>query len=314
MENEDNSVMAPIKGMITVSMEMNNSVYPDDVVMLLMAFFIACLNLNYIKLSDLEIYVNRMTSTVHNIVFVDSKFLEVAAKNKDVFFEYECDKYLILNDTLFLDLDMTSSDEKYNEYIINIFKAFSHVVLNISDRHPALGNAVTEMIAEKVNTMHRKNRSFIRPETVQEDINNTTLTLRVGYIRYTLIIQLLKQIFTCFEIDECSFFRDLFKNGYEKELNKLKQNYCVCSLKEAHIELDEILTKLDKIYSNYIVRTVKGQSIVDEISYINQFQEEMSMFFDRPDERSRYFAVLLTSDEQRRAFMKRIQKNKHNNE
>ena len=280
MENESKEVKIPIKLIVEQAMMSNGAKYEEDEFNLLRKYFIACLNLGFLKPEDLVTMVNKFASRI--------KFIALNYNNIN-----KMDYYMINNGVLYISGAL--KDNNYAFYEINFYKAVSETIFMANDKHIGFSNAITNMTAEKIYNMDTNESRIILPKTTEDMQGNDKIKLRAGYENYNLIISLLKQLFISKGINENKVIHNMYFDGYDKVLNEI--------LHESNDLL--LLDVLDKITIMYINRKVHKNVNPSEKMLTDKYQIIINETFTKMDQNYLAFCALITTDELREKCMKK---------
>ena len=237
--------------------------YEEDEFNLLRKYFIACLNLGYLKPSDLVLMVNKFVSKI--------KFIVLNYNNIN-----KMDYYMINGSVLYISGSL--KDNNFPFYQITFYKAVTEVIFNANDNHIAFSNAICEITAEKIYNMDVNSSRIIMPNKTEEQIGKDKIKISAGYTNYNLIISLLKQLFISKDINENILIRNMFFNSYDEVLNS--------NFKGENDEL--LLNVLDKICIMYIKRKVLKEEDPNEKNLLDKYQIIVNDMFKTIDQN--YFA------------------------
>lgn len=278
MQNEMKNINIPIKSIVEQSTLRNNCKYSFDDTVILRRYFIACLNLGFLKPEDLVLMVDKFCSKIKFIVLNYNN-----VKNMDY--------YVIEDQILYISGSLKDNNEKFFE--INFFKAITEVIFNVNNTHIGFLNAITNMTSEKIYNFDVNESRIVIPTLTYDVQSNVKIKLRAGYFNYNLIISLVKQLFISMNLNENIVIREMFFEGYEKVLNKYLND------KNSILLLDV----LDNIYNMYVLRKVKGISNSNEKILTDKFQILINESFIELDQRYFAFLALVTTDELREKFL-----------
>ena len=283
MNEESKDIKIPIKAIVEQAMQQNGARYEEDEFNLLRKYFIACLNLGYLEPKDLVAMVNKFASVIKLIV------LNYNNVNK-------MDYYMINGNVLYISGALKDTNDTF--YEINFYKAVSEVVLKANDKHVGISSAICEMLAEKIHNMDTNGSRIILPRTVEEQIGNDKIELRVGYMNYNLVISLAKQLFISMNLNENKIINRMFFEGFDSVLNDTFND-------KNSILLLEVL---DKISIMYINRKVNGIFNQNEKSLMDKYQIIINDSFTKLDQNYFAFCALITTDELRKKCMEKLNK------
>lgn len=280
VENESKEVKIPIKLIVEQAMMSNGAKYEEDEFNLLRKYFIACLNLGFLKPEDLVTMVNKFASRI--------KLIALNYNNIN-----KMDYYMINNGVLYISGAL--KDNNYAFYEINFYKAVSETIFMANDKHIGFSNAICNMTAEKIYNMDTNESRIILPKTTEDMQGNEKIKLRAGYENYNLIISLLKQLFISKGINENKVIHNMYFDGYDKVLNEI--------LHESNDLL--LLDVLDKITIMYINRKVHKNANPSEKMLTDKYQIIINETFTKMDQNYLAFCALITTDELREKCMKK---------
>ena len=281
MNNEENrNVQVPIKDIVNDAMINNGAKYEEDEFNLLRKYFIACLNLGFLKPEDLVTMVNKFASRI--------KLIALNYNNIN-----KMDYYMINNGVLYISGAL--KDNNYAFYEINFYKAVSETIFMANDKHIGFSNAITNMAAEKIYNMDTNESRIILPKTIEEMQGTEKIKIRAGYENYNLVISLLKQLFISKDINENKVIHNMYFDGYDKVLNEI--------LHESNDLL--LLDVLDKITIMYINRKVHKNINPSEKMLTDKYQIIINETFTKMDQNYLAFCALITTDELREKCMKK---------
>lgn len=289
MNQETKDIKIPIKSIVEDAVLKNGAKYEEDEFNLLRKYFIACLNLGYLKPSDLVLMVNKFVSKI--------KFIVLNYNNIN-----KMDYYMINGSVLYISGSL--KDNNFPFYQITFYKAVTEVIFNANDNHIAFSNAICEITAEKIYNMDVNSSRIIMPNKTEEQIGKDKIKISAGYTNYNLIISLLKQLFISKDINENILIRNMFFNSYEEVLNS--------NFKGKNDEL--LLNVLDKICIMYIKRKVLKEEDPNEKNLLDKYQIIVNDMFKTIDQNYFAFLALVTSDELRQKCMLKLEKTGDNNE
>lgn len=283
MNEESRDIKIPIKAIVEQAMNQNGARYEEDEFNLLRKYFIACLNLGYLKPNDLVPMVNKFAQVIKLIV------LNYNNVNK-------MDYYMINGSVLYISGALKNSNDMF--YQINFYKAISEVILKVNDKHVGISSAICEIIAEKIYNMDTNGSRIIMPNTVLEQLGDEKIQIRAGYMNYNLIISLLKQLFISKNINENKVINRMFFETFEAVINDL--------FNDNNDKL--LLDVLDKICIMYINRKVAGVFNPSEKELLNKYQIIINESFNKLDQNYFAFCALITTDELRKKCMSKFNK------
>ncbi len=283
MNEESRDIKIPIKAIVEQAMNQNGARYEEDEFNLLRKYFIACLNLGYLKPNDLVPMVNKFAQVIKLIV------LNYNNVNK-------MDYYMINGSVLYISGALKNSNDMF--YQINFYKAISEVILKVNDKHVGISSAICEIIAEKIYNMDTNGSRIIMPNTVSEQLGDEKIQIRAGYMNYNLIISLLKQLFISKNINENKVINRMFFETFEAVINDL--------FNDNNDKL--LLDVLDKICIMYINRKVAGVFNPTEKELLNKYQIIINESFNKLDQNYFAFCALITTDELRKKCMSKFNK------
>lgn len=281
MENESRDVKIPIKAIVEQAMQRNGAKYEEDEFNLLRKYFIACLNLGFLKPNDLVNMVNKFAYKIKIIV------LNYNNINK-------MDYYLINNGVLYISGYIKENNPAF--YEINFYKAVTEVIFNSNDKHIGFNNAMCNMAAEKIYNMDVNDSRIVMPKTEEELFGTEKLKLRAGYMNYNLIISLLKQYYISHSINENRLLHDMYFDGYDAVFERTFTD------KNSLLLIDV----LDKITIMYINKKVKKEYNPALKSLIDKYQIILNDSFNEISQNYFAFCALITSDELREKCMQKI--------
>lgn len=282
MDNESRDIKIPIKDIVMQAMQRNGARYEEDEFNLLRKYFIACLNLGFLKPSDLVEMVNKFASKI--------KFITLSYQNIN-----KMDYYMINNGVLYINGNLKFQNPMF--YEINFYKAVSETIFNSNDTHIGISNALCNIAAEKIYNMDTNDSRIIMPKTDEEKIGNDTIKIRSGYYNYNLIISLLKQLFISLNINENKIIHDMYFDGYNEVF---KSNF-----KDSNTLL--LIEVLDKLALMYMQRKVSNNTNPSEKSLLDKYQIMINDTFTKVDQNYFAFCALITTDELREKCMSKFQ-------
>lgn len=278
---EIRDIKIPIKALIERSVIKNSTCYEEDEFNLLRKYFIACLNLFYLKPRDLPEMIEKFTSKVKKIV------LDFPYTNK-------LDFYRIIDSTLYID-----GRQKYEDCAIyekNFYKAVTEVLfLDCNDEHIGISNALTYMTAEKIYNMDTNGSRIVMPKTVNETIGKTEIQIRAGYENYNLIISLMKQLFISKNINENTVVQKMFFKGFTEVFDDE-----ISDRNEFFIEI------LDKLCLMYISRIATNKTHPKENELLDKYQIMINNNFNEMSQDWFAFLALCTTDKLRQKCMEKF--------
>ena len=289
MNQETKDIKIPIKSIVEDAVLKNGAKYEEEEFNLLRKYFIACLNLGYLKPSDLVLMVNKFVSKI--------KFIVLNYNNIN-----KMDYYMINGSVLYISGSL--KDNNFPFYQITFYKAVTEVIFNANDNHIAFSNAICEITAEKIYNMDVNSSRIIMPNKTEEQIGKDKIKISAGYTNYNLIISLLKQLFISKDINENILIRNMFFNSYDEVLNS--------NFKGENDEL--LLNVLDKICIMYIKRKVLKEEDPNEKNLLDKYQIIVNDMFKTIDQNYFAFLALVTSDELRQKCVSKLEKTGDNNE
>lgn len=284
MDENTKDIKIPIKAIVEEAMITNGAKYSEDEFNLLRKYFIACLNLGYIKPNDLKEMVYKFARKIKLIV------LNYNNVNK-------MDYYMISNGILYISGAL--KDNNFTFYQINFYKAVTETIFDANDTHIGLSNAICNMVAEKVYNMDTNGSRIIMPQTSIENIGDKRIEIRSGYSNYNLIISLLKQLFICKKINENNIIHDMYFKGYDNVVNTI--------ITDGSTKL--LIDVLDKLCIMYIKRIVLKEVNPSEMVLLEKYQIIINDMFKGVDQSYFAFCALITSDELREKCMKKFENN-----
>lgn len=287
MNDEARDIKIPIKAIVEQAMLKNGARYEEDEFNLLRKYFIACLNLGYLEPKDLVSMVDKFASVIKIIV------LNYNNVNK-------MDYYTINSGVLYICGALKETNDSF--YQINFYKAVTEVVFNANDKHIGVSNAICNMVAEKIYNMDVNLTRIVMPKTKEEQIENTKIQIRSGYINYDLIISLLKQLFISYSINENKVIKEMFFDSFDVVLNNI--------FKDSNSLL--LLDVLDKLCIMYINRKVHGITNKNEKDLLDKYQIILNDTFTKVDQNYFAFCALITTDELREKCMNKMNKDGKN--
>lgn len=293
-------VKVPIKDIIELSLLNHNIDYPNDFISALRKFYIASLNLGFLEIENLEKSVEDFTSKISNIVFCDSiEKLKIFTDDKIRIINYIKDGYIIDNGNLVLNekLLFFEDDEPIDMLTGSciIYKAIAQIIFNAPDDLNTFADVITEIAAEKIENMDVNNSRIIMPHSSELTINNQIITLRAGYTRYNLLINLTKQMFIALQINENVVIRDMMNEDYNSVFQKLNQS-----------DFKECLGLLNNVYKAYLKTNIFNCEIDDYLELINNYQVKVNDLFTHIDHNYFVFCALVTSDSLREKLMQKF--------
>lgn len=282
--NETKDIKIPIKAIVEQQMNMNGAKYEEDEFNLLRKYFIACLNLGYLKPDDLNTMVGKFASQI--------KFIVLNYNNMN-----KLDYYVINGGVLYINGMVKDSNSEL--YEISFYKAVSEVIFKASDKYVSFSTLICQMVAEKIYNMDTNASRIILPSLVYEKIGEVTHNVRSGYLNYSLLISLLKQLLISKKINENILIRNLYFEGIEKAYN----TYFEDSTSRLLLEV------LDKILLLYINFRMKNDTNPSLNKLIEKYQIIVNDFFKNKDVEYFAFLALVTTDELREKLAKTINNN-----
>ena len=283
MDYESKDIKVPIKAIIEESIKNNGVTYEEEFIILLRRYFIACLNLGFLQVNDLETMVNKFTSKISNII----------------------DNYNYINKLDYYSIDCSSlyicgklfewSEEKY---ITNFYKAITEVIFESNDKHIGFSCAFCEMTAEKIYTMDINSSRIIMPKTIEETIGDYKIQIRAGYENYNLIISLLKQLLISKDYNENKIIYEMFHNGYDDALIGFIDDEITLLL----------INALDRLCLMYISRLILHKTDINEKYLLVKYQLLVNKLFNNISQEYFAFCALITSDELRKLCMSVFEK------
>lgn len=279
--NETKDIKIPIKAIVEQQMNMNGAKYEEDEFNLLRKYFIACLNLGYLKPDDLNTMVGKFASQI--------KFIVLNYNNMN-----KLDYYVINGSVLYINGMVKDSNSEL--YEISFYKAVSEVIFKASDKYVSLSTLICQMVAEKIYNMDTNASRIILPNLVHKKIGEVTHNVRSGYLNYSLLISLLKQLLISKKINENILIRNLYFEGMEKAYN----TYFEDSTSKLLLEV------LDKILLLYINFRIKNDANPSLNKLIEKYQIIVNDFFKNKDVEYFAFLALVTTDELREKLAKTI--------
>lgn len=281
MENETKDIKIPIKAIVEQAMMQNGAKYEEDEFNLLRKYFIACLNLGYLKPNDLVTMVNKFAQKI--------KFIILNYNNVN-----KLDYYMINQGVLYISGAL--KDNNFDFYQINFYKAVTEVIFSANDNLIGLSSAICNITAEKIFNMDVNGSRIILPKTDEEMIGNTKIKVRCGYMNYNLIISLTKQLFLSIDVNENKLISEMYFNGFDNVISPV--------ISDSNIKLlSEVLNKLTIMYIN---RKTKNISNENEMSLIEKYQIIINDSFKKPDQNYFAFLALVTTDELREKCMNKF--------
>lgn len=251
--SKSGNISIPIKSYIEYWLKKNDADYSDDTITALRCYGIALLNLRFIQLDSLHSIIDKITSAIKRVVFIDKPI-----NNK-------LDHYRIVDEILYIDGEAASPDTI--EYDITLFKAFTQALINADDKQIGISNAICEMIAERVWKYKLKETTIIIPCLQREIINGIPMKTFTGYRNYDVIINLLLMYFFAFGINCDDIFRRMMKPN--SSFNKVIDEIIDC------FSSHELLEQLDKIALAEIRRKGIGVETPDEAELIRKYQKDV---------------------------------------
>lgn len=277
ISDEGRDIKIPIKALVEHSVIKNKACYEEDEFNLLRKYFIACLNLGYLKPNDLSEMIDKFTSKIKKIS-LDFNYIN------------KLDCYKVVDSTLYI--DGRQKFENCEFYEKNYYKAVSEIIFDCNDEHISISNALTYITAEKIYNMDTNGSRIVMPKTVNETIGDDEIQIRAGYENYNLIISCLKQLFISREINENRIIQQMFFFGYSEVYNdKIKNN------NEFFIEI------LDKLCLMYISRIANHKTHPKEKELLDKYQIMVNDIFTEMSQNWFAFLALCTTDELREKCM-----------
>lgn len=251
--SKSSNISIPIKSFIEHWLKKNDADYSEEIITALRCYGIALLNLRFIQLDDLHNTIDKITSAIKRVVFIDKPI-----HNK-------LDHYRIVDEILYIDSEAASPDTI--EYDINLFKAFTQVLINANDKQIGISNAICEMIAERVWKYKLKETAIITPCLQREIINGIPMQTLTGYRNYDVIINLLLMYFYAKGINCDDIFRKMMKyNGnYSDVIDGIADNF----------EENGLLEQLNEIALLEIRRKVIDTKSEKEAKLIREYQKDV---------------------------------------
>lgn len=269
-EKDGTNILVPIKALIQSSAELNGANYADDEFNLLRRYFITCLNMAYFPDTGLETYVNKFTTSIHSIICCkNNNYIPTSlALDNTALLKWSRDSFVVFKNVLYI-----NSFDKYTEnnesYEILFFQAVTSVLINTTEKMPSLAIGVTQLLADRIYNYDKTGRRFFPPKSEELLLGNHTLTLRSGFTNNKIIATLLKQLFFLTDINELSFSKSLFQQGYTNALKVIRTNSNVLSLIRI---MDEIQNLINAEFFCYLPE--------DEWCYIRKFEIEANDYFN----------------------------------
>lgn len=274
-------IKIPIKDLLRELEERNDSSYDWDDELLLRRYYIACLNMGFITPEELAVAVNKFVEKI--------KRFETKPSVKNAGEPYEA-----AGETLLLNEDLKEYCYDNDLYDKTVFKAVSEVMLGgIDKNYPGLSNALSEMLAEKVYQMDVSGSCIIMPKTDQLYIGKETIDVRCGFEKYKLAINLLKQFFIAYRLNENKILSAAIKSDSTDWLLTLTDT----EEKESLLKTLEVISQLE----NY--RLITGKTHPKELSLIEKYQLKLNSLFKKSGPNYFAFCALVTSDELRKKCM-----------
>ncbi len=278
---EGRDIKIPIKALVERSVIRNKACYEEDEFNLLRKYFIACLNLGYLKPNDLSEMIDKFTSKIKKI-------------NLDFNYINKLDCYKVVDSTLYI--DGRQKFENCESYEKNYYKAVSEVIFDCNDEHIGISNALTYITAEKIYNMDTNGSRIIMPKTVTEKIEDDEIQIRAGYENYNLIISCLKQLFISREINENRTIQEMFFKGFSEVYNDI-----ISGENELFVEI------LDKLCFMYISRIVNHNTHPKEKELLDKYQIMVNDLFKEISQDWFAFLALCTTDELRQKCMEKFE-------
>lgn len=279
-------VKIPIKDLLRELQERNGSSYDWDNELLLRRYYIACLNMGYIDPEELAVAVNKFVKKI--------KTFEVDAFKNEPSPIYGIECYKATRETLLLHKALIDLDEDKELYDKTVFKAVSEIMLGgVNKDYPCLSYVFGEMLAEKIYCMDVSEKRIIMPKTEQLYIGEDMVEVRCGYERYQLAINLLKEFFIAYRLNENIILSKAIKSDPSDWLSVLTDT----EEKESLLKTLEVISQLE----NY--RLITGRTHPKELSLIEKYQLKLNALFKKPDQNYFAFCALITNDELREKCM-----------
>lgn len=244
--SETKDIKVPIKRIILDAVEENGCEYDEYLVLLLRMYFIACLNLDFIDLDDLEAFVAKFTQTIKAMEIIDNSQTQRKLCN-----------HIVMNNRL----TILNGDQP--EHAIEFFAAVTEVLFQSKGKEngAAFRATIAETVAEKIENMQIFQSRIIIPKTETEFIGENAIILRGGYQRLNLMITLLKQFFMMMNYNENIIIRRAFYEGIDTVFDKATE--------EENAKL--LMDALDSIYNLYIDRIENDKCTANEIKLIEHY-------------------------------------------
>lgn len=298
--HDQKDVKVPIKDIIEISLLNHDIEYPDDFISALRKFYIASLNLGFLEIENLKKSVDKFTSRISKIVICNS-IDELKSFNADQIsiINYIKDSYIINEDTLILDDKLLSEDLNKTEmetFECNIYKAISQIIFNAPYDLNTFADVITEITAEKIANMDTNGSRIIMPHSSELTINKQTITLRAGYTRYNLLINLTKQLFIALRINENVVIRDMMNEDFDSVLKRLSRS-----------DFKKCLGLLNNIYKAYLKVNIFNCEVDDYLELVNNYQVKVNDLFTHIDHNYLAFCALVTSDSLREKLMEKYE-------
>lgn len=298
--HDQKDVKVPIKDVIEISLFNHDIEYPDNFISVLRKFYIASLNLGFLEIEDLKKSVDKFTSRISKIVICNSiDELKLFNADQISIINYIKDSYIINEDTLILDNKLLSEDLNKTEMETlecNIYKAISQIIFNAPYDLNTFADVITEITAEKIANMDTNSSRIIMPHSSKLTINKQTITLRAGYTRYNLLINLTKQLFIALRINENVVIRDMMNEDFDSVLKRLNQS-----------DFKKCLGLLNNIYKAYLKVDIFNCEVDDYLELVNNYQVKVNDLFTHIDHNYLAFCALVTSDSLREKLMEKYE-------
>lgn len=298
--HDQKDVKVPIKDIIEISLLNHDIEYPDDFISVLRKFYIASLNLGFLEIKNLKKSVDKFTSRISKIVICNS-IDELKSFNADQIsiINYIKDCYIINEDILILDDKLLSEDFYKTEmetHECNIYKAISQIIFNAPCDLNAFADVITEITAEKIANMDLNGSRIIMPHSSELTINKQTITLRAGYTRYNLLINLTKQLFIALRINENVVIREMMNEDFDSVFKRLNKS-----------DFKKCLGLLNNIYKAYLKADSFNCEVDDYLELIINYQVKVNDLFTHIDQNYLAFCALVTSDSLREKLMEKYE-------
>jgi len=274
---EGKDIKIPIKALVERSVIKNKAFYEEDEFNLLRKYFIACLNLGYLKPNDLSGMIDKFTSKIKNIS-LDFNYIN------------KLDCYKVVDSKLYI--DGRQKFENCEFYEKNFYKAVTEVIFACDDEHIGISNALTNITAEKIYNMDTNGSRIVMPKTVTETIGDEEIQIRAGFANYNLIISCLKQLFISQKINENKVIQEMFFKGYTELYKDIFSGE-----NEFFIEI------LDKLCIMYINRMINHKTHKKEKELLDKYQIMVNDNFNEMNQEWFAFLALCTTDELRQKCM-----------